>query len=79
MDGPVEITQKPIATGETFTYEFTTEQAGMYFYLRARLSLLVALQFAADHFGHSERCTVTPGRCFKSGSSAVPSPGPVTA
>jgi len=32
MDGPAEITQKPIAPGETFTYEFTTEQAGTYFY-----------------------------------------------
>jgi FtsP/CotA-like multicopper oxidase with cupredoxin domain len=32
MDGPAEITQKPIATGDTFTYEFTTEQAGTYFY-----------------------------------------------
>jgi FtsP/CotA-like multicopper oxidase with cupredoxin domain len=32
MDGPAEITQRPIAPGETFTYEFTTEQAGTYFY-----------------------------------------------
>jgi FtsP/CotA-like multicopper oxidase with cupredoxin domain len=32
MDGPAEITQKPVAPGETFTYEFTTEQAGTYFY-----------------------------------------------
>jgi len=32
MDGAAEITQKPIAPGETFTYEFTTEQAGTYFY-----------------------------------------------
>jgi FtsP/CotA-like multicopper oxidase with cupredoxin domain len=32
MDGPAEITQKPIATGDTFRYEFTTEQAGTYFY-----------------------------------------------
>lgn len=32
MDGPAEITQKPIAPGDTFTYEFTTEQAGTYFY-----------------------------------------------
>jgi FtsP/CotA-like multicopper oxidase with cupredoxin domain len=32
MDGGAEITQRPIAPGETFTYEFTTEQAGTYFY-----------------------------------------------
>jgi manganese oxidase len=32
MDGPAEITQKPIAPGGEFTYEFTTEQAGTYFY-----------------------------------------------
>jgi plastocyanin len=32
MDGPAEITQSPVAPGETFTYEFTTEQAGTYFY-----------------------------------------------
>jgi FtsP/CotA-like multicopper oxidase with cupredoxin domain len=32
MDGPAEITQEPIAPGETFTYEFTTEQRGTYFY-----------------------------------------------
>ncbi|MEO5888273.1 MAG: multicopper oxidase domain-containing protein, partial [Anaerolineales bacterium] len=32
MDGPAEITQKPIAPGQTFTYEFTTRQAGTYFY-----------------------------------------------
>jgi FtsP/CotA-like multicopper oxidase with cupredoxin domain len=32
MDGAAEITQRPIAPGETFTYEFTTEQAGTYFY-----------------------------------------------
>jgi len=32
MDGPAEITQKPIEPGNTFSYEFTTEQAGTYFY-----------------------------------------------
>ena len=32
MDGPAEITQEPIAPGETFTYEFTTEQRGTFFY-----------------------------------------------
>jgi FtsP/CotA-like multicopper oxidase with cupredoxin domain len=32
MDGPAEITQEPIAPGETFTYEFVTEQRGTYFY-----------------------------------------------
>jgi FtsP/CotA-like multicopper oxidase with cupredoxin domain len=32
MDGAAEVTQKPIALGETFTYEFTTAQAGTYFY-----------------------------------------------
>ena len=32
MDGPAEITQEPIAPGETFTYEFTTRQYGTYFY-----------------------------------------------
>jgi FtsP/CotA-like multicopper oxidase with cupredoxin domain len=32
MDGPAEITQKPIAPGGEFTYEFTTEQSGTYFY-----------------------------------------------
>ena len=32
MDGPAEITQEPIAPGQTFTYEFTTEQRGTYFY-----------------------------------------------
>jgi FtsP/CotA-like multicopper oxidase with cupredoxin domain len=32
MDGAGEITQEPIAPGETFTYEFTTEQRGTYFY-----------------------------------------------
>jgi len=32
MDGPAEITQEPIPPGETFTYEFTTQQRGTYFY-----------------------------------------------
>ena len=32
MDGPADITQKPIAPGQTFTYEFIVQQAGTYFY-----------------------------------------------
>ena len=32
MDGPADITQKPIEPGETFTYEFTTQQNGTFFY-----------------------------------------------
>lgn len=32
MDGPAHITQRPIAPGERFTYEFTTSQAGTFFY-----------------------------------------------
>ncbi len=32
MDGPADITQKPIETGESFTYEFTAERQGTYFY-----------------------------------------------
>jgi FtsP/CotA-like multicopper oxidase with cupredoxin domain len=32
MDGPADVTQKPIEPGETFTYEFTAEQQGTYFY-----------------------------------------------
>ena len=32
MDGPAEITQTPIEPGQTYTYEFTTQQAGTYFY-----------------------------------------------
>jgi FtsP/CotA-like multicopper oxidase with cupredoxin domain len=32
MDGPAEVTQEPIASGQTFTYEFETEQRGTYFY-----------------------------------------------
>jgi manganese oxidase len=32
MDGPADITQVPIEPGQTFTYEFTTQQSGTYFY-----------------------------------------------
>jgi manganese oxidase len=32
MDGPAEITQEPIAPGQTYTYEFTSQQAGTFFY-----------------------------------------------
>lgn len=32
MDGPAEITQKPIAKGEVYRYEFTAVQSGSYFY-----------------------------------------------
>jgi len=32
MDGPADITQKPIAPGQSYTYEFTTQQAGTFFY-----------------------------------------------
>ena len=32
MDGPAEITQEPIEPGGSFTYEFTVEQAGTFFY-----------------------------------------------
>jgi manganese oxidase len=32
MDGPADITQAPIEPGQTFTYEFTTQQNGTYFY-----------------------------------------------
>lgn len=32
MDGPANITQKPIEPGETFTYEYTVGQHGTYFY-----------------------------------------------
>lgn len=31
MDGPAKITQKPIPPGGSYTYEFTTEQAGTFF------------------------------------------------
>nr|WP_256364437.1 MULTISPECIES: multicopper oxidase domain-containing protein [unclassified Shinella] len=30
MDGPAHITQEPIQPGQTFTYEYTVEQAGTY-------------------------------------------------
>jgi FtsP/CotA-like multicopper oxidase with cupredoxin domain len=32
MDGPADVTQKPIEPGEAFTYEFTASQQGTYFY-----------------------------------------------
>ncbi len=32
MDGPAYVTQKPVAPGEKFTYEFTVQQAGTFFY-----------------------------------------------
>lgn len=32
MDGPVFITQDPIRSGDSYTYEFTAEQAGTFFY-----------------------------------------------
>lgn len=32
MDGPADITQAPIEPGASFTYEFTTQQNGTYFY-----------------------------------------------
>jgi len=32
MDGAADVTQPPIAPGASFTYEFTVEQAGSYFY-----------------------------------------------
>ncbi|ESY80332.1 multicopper oxidase [Mesorhizobium sp. LNHC221B00] len=32
MDGPAEITQKPIEPGQTYSYEFTATQHGTYFY-----------------------------------------------
>ncbi|MDQ6716776.1 MAG: multicopper oxidase domain-containing protein [Gemmatimonadota bacterium] len=32
MDGPANITQRPIMPGETFTYEYEVKQAGTYFY-----------------------------------------------
>lgn len=32
MDGPAEITQKPIQPGGSYTYEFTAQQSGTYFY-----------------------------------------------
>ncbi|HJU04807.1 MAG TPA: DUF4396 domain-containing protein [Nitrospiraceae bacterium] len=32
MDGPAEITQKPVMPSSSYTYEFTVTQAGTYFY-----------------------------------------------
>ena len=32
MDGPADITQKPIEPGHSYSYEFTVRQAGTYFY-----------------------------------------------
>jgi FtsP/CotA-like multicopper oxidase with cupredoxin domain len=32
MDGPADITQKPIEPGGSYTYEFTAQQAGTFFY-----------------------------------------------
>lgn len=32
MDGPANITQPPIEPGQSYTYEFTTQQSGTYFY-----------------------------------------------
>ena len=32
MDGAADVTQAPIEPGETFTYEFTAQQAGTFFY-----------------------------------------------
>lgn len=32
MDGPANVTQKPIAPGTSYTYEFTVQQPGTYFY-----------------------------------------------
>lgn len=32
MDGPAEITQEPIPVGGSFSYEFTVQQAGTFFY-----------------------------------------------
>jgi FtsP/CotA-like multicopper oxidase with cupredoxin domain len=32
MDGPAEITQKPIEPGQTYRYEFTARQSGTFFY-----------------------------------------------
>src|SRR4029453_19464336 len=32
MDGAAEVTQKPIASGELYRYEFTAVQSGTYFY-----------------------------------------------
>ncbi len=32
MDGPAEVTQEPIAPGQSFIYEFTAQQRGTFFY-----------------------------------------------
>ena len=32
MDGPAEITQEPVPTGGSYTYEYVVEQSGTYFY-----------------------------------------------
>jgi FtsP/CotA-like multicopper oxidase with cupredoxin domain len=32
MDGPAYVTQRPIESGETYTYEYTVSQAGTFFY-----------------------------------------------
>src|SRR5829696_8215682 len=32
MDGVAEVTQDPIEPGQSFSYEFTTQQRGTYFY-----------------------------------------------
>ena len=32
MDGPADVTQAPIEPGQTFTYEFVTQQRGTFFY-----------------------------------------------
>jgi len=32
MDGPAEITQAPIQPGDSYTYEFTVQQAGTFMY-----------------------------------------------
>jgi manganese oxidase len=32
MDGPAEVSQKPVPPGGSYSYEFTAEQHGTYFY-----------------------------------------------
>jgi FtsP/CotA-like multicopper oxidase with cupredoxin domain len=32
MDGPAFITQDPIRSGDSYSYEFTADQAGTFFY-----------------------------------------------
>ena len=70
MDGAAEITQEPIAPGETFTYEFMTEQRGTYFYhshdhidRQQALGLYGALiidprEPADDHLWHDQELVV---------------------